>query len=82
MYEGIGLCPAVIFKLMSCCQHVTTISDFNEVPLCELSLSCDNLLCDSNGNAPTPFAAVFVLFPEKDLCVRYCSTEAVEVCAM
>ncbi|KOB70221.1 Type I inositol-3,4-bisphosphate 4-phosphatase [Operophtera brumata] len=46
------------------------INDFNEVPLCELSLSCDNLLCDANGNPPSPFAAVFVLFPEKEFFSR------------
>ena len=31
----------------------TFLSDFSEIPLLELSLSCDNLLCDALGRAPS-----------------------------
>lgn len=50
----------------------------NEVPLCELALSCDNLLCDAHGRPPSPLIVIYVKF-DKGLCVRYGATEVVEV---
>lgn len=50
----------------------------NEVPLCELALSCDNLLCDAHGRPPSPLVVIYVRF-SKHLSVRYGSTETVEV---
>jgi hypothetical protein len=32
---------------------LTSFSDFHEIPLLELCLSCDNLLCDALGRAPS-----------------------------
>ncbi|XP_060809526.1 inositol polyphosphate-4-phosphatase type I A [Amyelois transitella] len=55
------------------------VIDMNEVPLCELALSCDNLLCDAYGRPPSPLIVVFVKF--KGLCVRYGATEVVETCS-
>ncbi|XP_049885220.1 type II inositol 3,4-bisphosphate 4-phosphatase isoform X2 [Pectinophora gossypiella] len=34
--------------------------DMNEVPLCELAISCDNLLCDDLGYPPSPVVVVTV----------------------
>ncbi|KAF4518624.1 hypothetical protein B566_EDAN005949, partial [Ephemera danica] len=34
-----------------------------EAPLCELSLSCDNLLCDGHGRPPNPLLALHVFMP-------------------
>ncbi|XP_022125938.2 inositol polyphosphate-4-phosphatase type I A [Pieris rapae] len=56
------------------------ILDMNEVPLCELALSCDNLLCDAYGRPPTPQIVVYLGF-SKDLCVKYGSTEIVDCCS-
>ncbi|CAF4748615.1 unnamed protein product [Pieris macdunnoughi] len=56
------------------------ILDMNEVPLCELALSCDNLLCDAYGRPPTPVIVVYLGF-SKDLCVKYGSTEIVDSCS-
>lgn len=50
----------------------------NEVPLCELALSCDNLLCDAHGRPPSPMIVIYVRYP-KGLSVRYGATETVEV---
>lgn len=50
----------------------------NEIPLCELALSCDNLLCDAHGRPPSPVVVVYVTY-NKGLCVRYSSTEVVDV---
>ncbi|XP_026328214.1 type II inositol 3,4-bisphosphate 4-phosphatase-like [Hyposmocoma kahamanoa] len=52
----------------------------NEVPLCELALSCDNLLCDMHGRPPSPLVVIYVRF-SKHLSVRYGSTEIVETCS-
>ncbi|CAK1554649.1 unnamed protein product [Leptosia nina] len=56
------------------------VLDMNEVPLCELALSCDNLLCDAHGRPPSPLLVVYVRF-SKDLCVKYGSTEVIETCS-
>ncbi|KAM3968505.1 inositol polyphosphate-4-phosphatase type I A [Aphomia sociella] len=55
------------------------VTDMNEVPLCELALSCDNLLCDAHGRPPSPLIVIFVKY--KGLCVRYGATEIVETCS-
>ncbi|XP_073956536.1 inositol polyphosphate-4-phosphatase type I A [Choristoneura fumiferana] len=56
------------------------VTDMNEVPLCELALSCDNLLCDAHGRAPSPLVVIYVRYP-KGLCVRYGTTEVIETCS-
>ncbi|KAL0902147.1 hypothetical protein ABMA27_000089 [Loxostege sticticalis] len=56
------------------------IIDMNEVPLCELALSCDNLLCDAHGRPPSPMIVIYVRYP-KGLSVRYGATETVETCS-
>ncbi|RVE52200.1 hypothetical protein evm_003119 [Chilo suppressalis] len=56
------------------------MTDMNEVPLCELALSCDNLLCDTHGRPPSPMAVVYVRYP-KGLSVRYGATETIETCS-
>ncbi|XP_048488558.1 inositol polyphosphate-4-phosphatase type I A-like [Plutella xylostella] len=56
------------------------VLDMNEIPLCELALSCDNLLCDSHGRPPSPMIAVNITFA-KGLCVRYGNTEIVDTCS-
>lgn len=50
----------------------------NEVPLCELALSCDNLLCDAHGRPPSPLIVIYVKY-SKGLCIKYGTTEIVEV---
>ncbi|KAL4717549.1 hypothetical protein ACJJTC_000698 [Scirpophaga incertulas] len=56
------------------------MTDMNEVPLCELALSCDNLLCDAHGRPPSPMIVVFVKF-SKGLSIRYGTTEVIETCS-
>lgn len=56
------------------------VTDMNEVPLCELALSCDNLLCDAHGRPPSPLIVIYVKY-DKGLCVRYGTTEIVETCS-
>ncbi|CAH0577895.1 unnamed protein product [Chrysodeixis includens] len=56
------------------------VTDMNEVPLCELALSCDNLLCDAHGRPPSPLIVIYVKY-DKGLCVRYGATEIVETCS-
>ncbi|CAB3226200.1 unnamed protein product [Arctia plantaginis] len=56
------------------------VTDMNEVPLCELALSCDNLLCDTHGRPPSPLIVIYVRY-DKGLCVRYGATEIVETCS-
>lgn len=52
--------------------------DVIEVPLCEISLSCDNLLCDGHGIPPNPSLAVDVYVPVSKNWVHYARTETIE----
>ncbi|XP_065160190.1 inositol polyphosphate-4-phosphatase type I A-like isoform X2 [Atheta coriaria] len=52
--------------------------DLSELPLCEVSLACDNLLCDANGLAPNPTLVVDVHMPQGKLWVQYARTEIIE----
>ncbi|XP_028035489.1 type I inositol 3,4-bisphosphate 4-phosphatase-like [Bombyx mandarina] len=54
--------------------------DMNEVPICELALSCDNLLCDAHGKPPSPMVVIYAKNP-KGPCIEYGSTEVVEMCS-
>lgn len=51
----------------------------SELPVCEVSLACDNLLCDGHGRPPNPTLAVDVYMPSAKLWVSYGHTEVVEV---
>ncbi|XP_034254490.1 inositol polyphosphate-4-phosphatase type I A isoform X2 [Thrips palmi] len=54
------------------------ILDPCELPLCEVSLACDNLLCDANGRPPNAVLLVHVYVPSDRAWVRYARTEVVE----
>ncbi|KAJ1524750.1 hypothetical protein ONE63_009629 [Megalurothrips usitatus] len=49
-----------------------------ELPICEVSLACDNLLCDANGRPPNAVLVVHVFIPSDRVWVRYARTEVVE----
>lgn len=53
--------------------------DIAEVPICEISLACDNLLCDGHGRPPNPSLVVDVYMPSSKFWVQYGRTEIVEV---
>jgi inositol polyphosphate-4-phosphatase len=53
--------------------------DIAEVPICEISLACDNLLCDGHGCPPNPSLVVDVYMPTAKLWVQYGRTEIIEV---
>ncbi|VVC86127.1 unnamed protein product, partial [Leptidea sinapis] len=66
---------------VSCYRAQKSISiDMNEIPLCELALSCDNLLCDAYGKPPSPLVVIYICF-SKELCVKYGSTEVIQSCS-
>lgn len=54
------------------------ILDPCELPICEVSLACDNLLCDANGRPPNAVLLVHVYIPSDRAWVRYARTEVVE----
>lgn len=54
-------------------------TDTIELPLCEVSLCCDNLLCDGHGRPPRPVLVVHVYIPKEDVWLKYTNTEIVEV---
>lgn len=56
-------------------------SDPAEVPMCEISLACDNLLCDGHGRPPTPVLEVDVQSKSSKTWIKYARTEVVEVTA-
>ncbi|XP_045784070.1 inositol polyphosphate-4-phosphatase type I A [Maniola jurtina] len=56
------------------------VLDMNEIPLCELALFCDNLLCDTHGRPPSPVVVIYVKY-SKGLCIKYGTTEIVETCS-
>ncbi|XP_063239425.1 inositol polyphosphate-4-phosphatase type I A isoform X2 [Bacillus rossius redtenbacheri] len=52
--------------------------DPSEVPLCEVTLSCDNLLCDGNGRPPNPVLIVHVCLQPDGVWAEYARTEVVQ----
>ncbi|CAG9821777.1 unnamed protein product [Phaedon cochleariae] len=59
----------------------THVFDITEVPLCEISLACDNLLCDGHGRPPNPSLVVDVYIPSAKFWVQYGRTEIIERCS-
>lgn len=55
------------------------LPDPSELPLCEISLACDNLLCDGHGRPPNPVLVVHVYIPTDAVWVKYAKTEVIEV---
>jgi hypothetical protein len=53
--------------------------DPSELPLCEISLACDNLLCDGHGRPPNPVLVVHVYISTDMVWIKYAKTEVVEV---
>lgn len=51
----------------------------SELPLCEVSLACDNLLCDGHGRPPNPTLVVDVYMASTKVWVQYARTEIIEV---
>lgn len=66
---------------INCCPRTTgtLVTDITEVPLCEISLACDNLLCDGHGMPPNPTLVVDVYMPSNKTWVQYGRTEIIEV---
>ena len=55
-------------------------SDPSETPLCEMSLSCDNLLCDALGRSPSAKIVISVKNHQKgQQWIKYSQTEVAEV---
>lgn len=61
------------------CVLLKFLLDIVELPLCEVSLSCDNLLCDGHGRPPNPTLVIDVFMPSMKVWVHYARTEIVEV---
>lgn len=55
------------------------ISDPAEIPICEISLACDNLLCDGHGRPPNPVLEIDVQVKNSKTWIKYARTEVVEV---
>lgn len=55
------------------------VKDVSETPLCEISLSCDNLLCDSHGRAPTAKVVIHTRNSANGQWFKYACTEMAEV---
>ncbi|XP_017773756.1 PREDICTED: type I inositol 3,4-bisphosphate 4-phosphatase isoform X2 [Nicrophorus vespilloides] len=52
--------------------------DLSELPLCEVALACDNLLCDGHGRPPNPTLVIDVYMPSVKIWVQYGRTEIIE----
>ncbi|KAK0077637.1 hypothetical protein PV325_003652 [Microctonus aethiopoides] len=52
------------------------VTDPAEIPVCEISLSCDNLLCDGHGRPPNPVLEIDV--QSRKSWIKYARTEVVE----
>ncbi|CAB0001154.1 unnamed protein product [Nesidiocoris tenuis] len=53
--------------------------DPNELPICEVSLMCDNLLCDGNGRPPNPIIVAHVFIRSAGIWLKYSNTEIIQV---
>lgn len=47
--------------------------------MCEISLACDNLLCDGHGRPPTPVLEIDVQSKSSKTWIKYARTEVVDV---
>lgn len=65
--------PAQLF------YHLLILTDVNEPPFLEISVSCDNLRCDGDGQPPSPRVTVQVLNPPQTTWLHYAQTEVIEV---
>ncbi|XP_034942251.1 inositol polyphosphate-4-phosphatase type I A isoform X2 [Chelonus insularis] len=54
------------------------VTDPAEIPICEISLSCDNLLCDGHGRPPNPVLEIDVQAARSKAWIKYAKTEIVE----
>ncbi|XP_014221741.1 type I inositol 3,4-bisphosphate 4-phosphatase isoform X1 [Trichogramma pretiosum] len=55
------------------------VTDPSEIPLCEVSLSCDNLLCDGHGRPPNPVLEVDIRTVQSgSMWIKYARSEVVE----
>lgn len=59
---------------------VYIFTDISEIPICESTISCDNLLCDGHGRPPNPSVVVQVTTQNRKSWVKYGRTEVIEVC--
>ncbi|XP_076248233.1 inositol polyphosphate-4-phosphatase type I A isoform X2 [Calliopsis andreniformis] len=53
-------------------------TDPAEIPMCEISLACDNLLCDGHGRPPNPVLEIDVQPKGSKTWIKYARTEVVE----
>ncbi|XP_017794275.1 PREDICTED: type I inositol 3,4-bisphosphate 4-phosphatase isoform X2 [Habropoda laboriosa] len=53
-------------------------TDPAEIPMCEISLACDNLLCDGHGRPPNPVLEIDVQVKGSKTWIKYARTEVVE----
>ncbi|XP_008208187.1 inositol polyphosphate-4-phosphatase type I A isoform X5 [Nasonia vitripennis] len=70
-YPSVGLSEPLT-EMRSCS------ADPAEIPMCEISLACDNLLCDGHGRPPNPVLEVDVQTCHAKTWVKYARTEVVE----
>ncbi|XP_064086446.1 inositol polyphosphate-4-phosphatase type I A-like isoform X4 [Macrobrachium nipponense] len=52
--------------------------DVNEPPFLEISISCDNLRCDGDGQPPSPRVTVQVISSPQNSWIHYAQTEVIE----
>lgn len=74
----------IVIKLLICWYsffflNQSIISDPAEIPICEISLACDNLLCDGHGRPPNPVLEIDVQVKNSKTWIKYARTEVVEV---
>ncbi|XP_066586693.1 inositol polyphosphate-4-phosphatase type I A isoform X2 [Prorops nasuta] len=54
------------------------VIDPAEIPMCEISLACDNLLCDGHGRPPNPVLEIDVQTKRSKNWIKYARTEVVD----
>ncbi|XP_050301479.1 inositol polyphosphate-4-phosphatase type I A isoform X2 [Anthonomus grandis grandis] len=52
--------------------------DISEIPIYEMAMACDNLLCDGHGRPPNPTLEVDTYMPAQKTWVQYGRTEIIE----
>lgn len=67
------------FQINYCFFPVFSFSDPAEIPVCEISLACDNLLCDGHGRPPNPVLEIDIQSDRSNTWIKYARTEVVEV---
>lgn len=62
-------------------SRTKSLGDSSDEPFLEMSLACDNLICDGDGTPPNPMLIILLMTPPDTQWQQYMRTEILERCS-